>query len=112
MVHKSMHQQVKKLLKLFSINNKLKTIFKHCNATCTSCGKGYVHKWDNPRNNTNKATSLSNYYCYNCCKLFRKNRLLLAQNNNNKPHIKQIPSTIIQSPRQLVISTPLTSQTS
>jgi uncharacterized Zn-finger protein len=57
MVHKSMHQQ-------------------HCNATCNFCGKGYVHKWDtNSRNNANKANSLSNYYCYNCCKLYRKNKL-------------------------------------
>ena len=91
--------------------------FKHCNAVCTSCGKGYVHKWDNPRNNTNKATSLSNYYCYNCCKLFRKNRLLLAQNNANKINLvannnnnKQLSPLLsstnnLQSPRQLIMNT-------
>ncbi len=74
---------------------------QHCNAVCTSCGKGYVHKWDNPRNNTNKATSLSNYYCYNCCKLFRKNRLLLAQNNNNSANkliVSKLPT--ITTPNQ------------
>lgn len=59
MVHKSMHQQ-------------------HCNATCTNCGKGYVHKFDAQRKNGpfKSANSLSNIYCYNCCKLYRKNKQL------------------------------------
>lgn len=62
MVHKSMHQQ-------------------HCNATCTNCGKGYVHKADTTSTKRNKQStnsqSLSDHYCYNCCKLYRKNKLLV-----------------------------------
>ena len=75
MVHKSMHQQ-------------------HCNATCTNCGKGYVHKTENltkrNKNGTLKVQSsnqsLSNIFCYNCCKLYRKNKLLnqSPQDTNQK----------------------------
>ncbi len=32
------------------------------------------------KSNYNRTNSLSNIYCYNCCKLYRKNRL---HNNNN-----------------------------
>ncbi len=65
MVHKSMHQQ-------------------HCNATCSNCGRGYVHKTENTTKRNKNGTlkqvsssqSLSNHYCYNCCKLYRKSKML------------------------------------
>ena len=82
MVHKSMHQQ-------------------HCNATCTNCGKGYVHKTENATKRNKNGTlkqqssnqSLSNIYCYNCCKLYRKNKMLSetspVSNNNNHSNSKE-----------------------
>lgn len=76
MVHKSMHQQ-------------------HCNATCTNCGKGYVHKTESTKRNKNGTIkqqtsnqSLSNLYCYNCCKLYRKNKLLSESPTSNAEETK------------------------
>ena len=69
---------------------------KHCNATCTNCGKGYVHKTENTtirnkngtlkQSNTKANQSLSNHYCYNCCKLYRKNKLLNESTAANMDH--------------------------
>ena len=66
MVHKSIHQQ-------------------HCNATCANCGKGYVNRYDSASGSEtsnlklhNRANSLSNVYCYNCCKLYRKNKMAMG----------------------------------
>ena len=63
---------------------------KHCNAVCGNCGKGYVHKTEystdqngnNKSKYANRANSLSNFYCYNCCKMYRKNRNSQIENNN------------------------------
>ncbi|CAF0782254.1 unnamed protein product [Brachionus calyciflorus] len=63
MVHKSIHQQ-------------------HCNATCKNCGKGYVNRYDHQQTSkqiASRLNSLSNIYCYNCCKLYRKSKLLSEQ---------------------------------
>lgn len=83
MVHKSIHQQ-------------------HCNATCANCGKGYVNRYDSPSssgNETNnlklhnRANSLSNVYCYNCCKLYRKNKMAMS-NEDRQQFVHQSNSEI------------------
>ena len=76
------------------------TLSKHCNATCTNCGKGYVHRTENVRNKM--ANSLSNLYCYNCCKLFRKNRL----SSSNQPS-----STTSNPDENLILKNELTEAT-
>ena len=66
MVHKSIHQQ-------------------HCNAICKNCGKGYVNRYDHQLTSKQLASrinSLSNTYCYNCCKVFRKSKVLQEENKS------------------------------
>jgi uncharacterized Zn-finger protein len=86
MVHKSMHQQ-------------------HCNATCTNCGKGYVHKTESTKRNKNGTLkqqtsnqSLSNLYCYNCCKLYRKNKLLSESPISNTGENKAFDTNYYSQP--------------
>ena len=76
MVHKSIHQQ-------------------HCNAVCKNCGKGYVNRYDHQQTSkqiANRVNSLSNIYCYNCCKLYRKSKLLSEQ-EKHEIKMEQIDSS-------------------
>lgn len=79
MVHKSIHQQ-------------------HCNAVCKNCGKGYVNRYDHQLTNkqlASRVNSLSNTYCYNCCKLFRKSKLMNEANKSDSKSTNSSPSNSI-----------------
>lgn len=72
-----------------------------------------MHKLDSQRltkSNYNRTNSLSNIYCYNCCKLYRKNRLH-NNNNNNSNNTKNNNMTnnlsltpTNQSPEKVLVS--------